>query len=138
MTHYSYGYATHLVVLNDDGRIERVYAAHDAGRIMNPTLFEGQIHGAVVMGLGYALTEELPMEEGRLKSFKFSRLGLLKAGQVPDIVVKGVEIKDPFGPYGAKGIGEIGAIPTAGAVANAFYQFDKIRRYELPLCKIDY
>jgi xanthine dehydrogenase molybdenum-binding subunit len=100
---------------------------------MNPTLFEGQIHGAVVMGLGYGLTEELPMEKGRLKSSKFSRLGLLKAPAVPDILVIGVEVKDPLGPYGAKGIGEIGTVPTAPAVANALYQFDKIRRYELPL-----
>ena len=100
---------------------------------MNPTLFEGQIHGAVVMGLGYALTEELPLDKGRLKSSRFSRLGLLHASAVPEIIVRGVEVEDPVGPYGAKGVGEIGAVPTAPAVANALYQFDKKRRYALPL-----
>jgi len=133
VTHFAYGYATHVVVLNDRGEVDKVYAAHDAGRIINPTLFEGQIHGAVVMGLGYALTEELPLDKGCLKSSRFSRLGLLHASAVPEIIVRGVEVKDPCGPYGAKGIGEIGAVPTAPAVANALYQFDKKRRYILPL-----
>lgn len=132
-THYSYGYATHLVVLNDEGRVHTVVAAHDGGRIINPTLFEGQIEGAVVMGLGYALSEELPMENGYLKTSRYSKLGIPKVKNLPHIVVKGVEVRDPLGPYGAKGVGEIGNIPTAGAVANAFYQYDKIRRYELPM-----
>jgi len=85
------------------------------------------------MGLGYALTEDLPMKDGYLVHDKYRKLGILKAHETPEIIVKGVEVKDPVGPYGAKGIGEIGLVPTAGAVANAFYQFDKIRRYKLPL-----
>jgi xanthine dehydrogenase molybdenum-binding subunit len=133
LTHYSYGYATHLVILDDAGRVDRVVAAHDGGRIINPTLFESQIEGAVVMGLGYALSEELPMEGGQLKTNRYGKMGIPRIKQVPQIVVKMVEVKDPLGPYGAKGVGEIGNIPTAGAVANALYQFDKVVRCELPM-----
>jgi selenium-dependent xanthine dehydrogenase len=133
ISHYSYGYATHLVIVNDDGQVDTVVAAHDGGRIINPTLFEGQIEGAVVMGLGYALSEDLPMENGYLKTSRFAKLGIPKIKNLPRIVVKGVEVRDPLGPYGAKGVGEIGNIPTAGAVANALFQYDGVRRYELPM-----
>jgi selenium-dependent xanthine dehydrogenase len=136
ITHYSYGYAAQLVVLNEEGTIEKVVAAHDAGKIMNPTLYEGQIEGAVSMGLGYAISEDFPMENGFPKSFKLKDVGVLRAHQLPEIIVKGVEVEDPVGPYGAKGVGEIGLVPTAAAVANAYYQFDGIRRYKLPLQKI--
>ena len=135
ITHYSYSYATQLVVLNEKGQIEMVYAAHDAGKIINPTLFEGQIEGSIHMGLGYALSEELPMQNGYLKHANLNKLGILKPEDMPRVVVIGVEVKDPLGPYGAKGVGEIGLVPTAPAVANAFYQFDGIRRYELPIRK---
>jgi selenium-dependent xanthine dehydrogenase len=131
--HYSYGYAAQLCILDEKGNIAKMVAAHDAGKIMNPMLFEGQIHGGVHMGLGYALSEDLPMKDGFLLSYKMRDLKILRAHETPGIVVKGVEVADSIGPYGAKGIGEIGLVPTAGAVANAFYQFDKIRRYKLPL-----
>ncbi len=133
ITHYSYGYAAQLVVLDDSGKIEKVFAAHDAGKIMNPMLFEGQIHGAVHMGLGYALTEYLPMVNSRLVSTKLRDCGVLSADETPDIEVIGIEEKDPVGPYGAKGVGEIGLVPTAAAVANALYTFDGIRRMKLPV-----
>ncbi len=133
--HYSYGYAAQVCVLNDDGEIEKMIAAHDAGKIMNPMLFEGQIEGGVHMGLGYALTEELPMKDGYLVHDKMRKLGILRAHETPEIIVKGVEVKDPVGPYGAKGIGEIGLVPTAAAVANAFRAFDGIKRFKLPLKK---
>lgn len=133
VTHYSYGYATQLAILDDHGAVDTLYAAHDAGKIINPTLFEGQIQGAVHMGLGYALSEDLPLEKGRMKSTALKDLGILKATDMPKVVVKGVEVKDPLGPYGAKGIGEIGLVPTAAAVANAFRQYDGIRRYTLPM-----
>jgi len=135
ITHYSYGYAAQLVVLNEEGTIDKVVAAHDAGKIMNPVLFQGQIEGAVHMGLGYAISEDLPMENGFPKSFRLRDVGVLRAHQLPKIEVKGVEVTDPVGPYGAKGVGEIGLVPTAAAVANAFYQYDKIRRYKLPMQK---
>ncbi len=133
ITHYSYGYAAQMVELDDTGKITRVVAAHDAGRIMNPTLFEGQIEGAIHMGLGYAITEDFPLENGRPVSTRFNDLGIIKAKDMPPVEVIGVEVTDPHGPYGAKGVGEIGLVPTAGAVANALYQFDKIRRSALPL-----
>jgi len=133
ITHYSYGYAAQLCVLNDKGEIDTFYAAHDAGKIMNPTLFEGQVEGAVHMGIGYALTEDLPMKEGKLLSTKLKDCQILRASDTPKIVVYGVEVADKVGPYGAKGLGEIGLVPTAAAVANALYQFDKIRRYKLPM-----
>jgi len=133
LTHYSYGYATHLVILDDAGQVDCVVAAHDGGRIINPTLFESQIEGAVVMGLGYALSEELPMENGQLKIKRYGKLGIPRINNIPKIVVKMVEVEDPLGPYGAKGVGEIGNIPTAGAVANALYRFDGVPRYKLPM-----
>lgn len=131
--HYSYGYAAQLCVLDDEGNISKIVAAHDAGKIMNPMLFEGQIEGGVHMGLGYALKEDLPMEAGFLKNDKMRKLGILRAHETPEIVVKGVEVKDPVGPYGAKGIGEIGLVPTAAAVANALFTFDGVKRKKLPL-----
>lgn len=133
VTHYSYSYATQVVILNEAGEIEKVIAAHDAGRIMNPTLFEGQIDGSVHMGLGYALTEDLPMEGGELKSTKLRKCGVLRAAQTPPIEVIGVEVPDEHGPYGAKGVGEIGLVPTAPAVANAFWTYDGRRRRSLPM-----
>jgi selenium-dependent xanthine dehydrogenase len=131
--HYSYGYAAQLCILDDEGNISKVIAAHDAGKIMNPMLFEGQIEGGVHMGLGYALTEELPMKDGYLISDRMRKLGILRAHETPEIIVRGVEVPDPVGPYGAKGIGEIGLVPTAGAVANALFAFDGIKRFKLPL-----
>jgi CO/xanthine dehydrogenase Mo-binding subunit len=133
ITHYSYGYAAQLVILDDNGDIAKVVAAHDAGKIMNSMLFEGQIQGAVHMGVGYALTEDLPMVNSRLVSTKLRDCGVLTATETPAIEVIGIEVKDPVGPYGAKGIGEIGLVPTAAAVANALYQFDGIRRTKLPM-----
>jgi aldehyde oxidoreductase len=133
--HFSYGYATQVVVLDELGKITRVIAAHDAGKIMNRMLFEGQIEGAVHMGLGYALTEDLPLRDGMPVSGRFKDLGILRATEMPEVTVIGVEEKDPVGPYGAKGIGEIGMVPTAAAVANAFYALDGMKRTRLPLRK---
>ncbi len=132
-THYSYSYATQLVTLDDDGQIAKITAAHDAGKIMNPTLFEGQLEGSIHMGLGYAISEDLPMADGRPKSTRLRNCGVLRAKEMPEMEVIGVEVPDPYGPYGAKGVGEIGLVPTAGAVANALYQFDGVRRTTLPM-----
>ncbi|TFH03005.1 MAG: selenium-dependent xanthine dehydrogenase [Calditrichales bacterium] len=133
VTHYSYSYASQLVLLDQNGKIDKVIAAHDAGRIMNPTLFEGQIEGSVHMGLGYALSEEFIQEESIPKSYRLRSCGILRAADTPEVQVIGVEVADPVGPYGAKGVGEIGLVPTAPAVANAFFTFDKKRRYTLPI-----
>ncbi|OGU85332.1 MAG: selenium-dependent xanthine dehydrogenase [Ignavibacteria bacterium RBG_16_35_7] len=135
ITHYSYSYATQVVVLDDEGKIDTVYAAHDAGKIINPSLFEGQIEGSIHMGLGYALTEDLELEEGIPKSTKLRKCGILRAKEMPKMEVIGIEVPDPHGPYGVKGVGEIGLVPTAAAVANAFYQYDGTRYYKLPIKK---
>ncbi len=132
-THYSYSYATQLVTLDDDGRIEKITAAHDAGRIFNPTLFEGQLEGSLHMGLGYAISEKMEWIDGRPAHTNLRKLGILRARETPELEIIGVEVADPYGPYGAKGVGEIGLVPTAGAVANAFYQFDGVRRRKLPM-----
>ncbi|MCK5073934.1 MAG: selenium-dependent xanthine dehydrogenase [Bacteriovoracaceae bacterium] len=132
-THFSYGYATQVVTLDKKGKIEKIYAAHDAGKIMNPMLFEGQIEGALHMGLGYALTENFPMKDGHPEYCNYGKLGIIRAKDMPDVEVIGIEAGDRYGPYGAKGVGEIGLVPTAAAVACALYQFDKKRRYSLPI-----
>jgi aldehyde oxidoreductase len=132
-THYSYGYATQVVTLDAAGRIEKIYAAHDAGRIMNPALFEGQIEGAIHMGLGYALTEDFLMKGGRPVSLKLAKCGVIRATKMPEVVVIGVEAGDPNGPFGAKGVGEIGMVPTAAAVAGALRAYDGERRFSLPM-----
>jgi aldehyde oxidoreductase len=131
--HFAYGYATQVVILDDEGSVTKIIAAHDAGRIMNRMLFEGQIEGAVHMGMGYALTEDLPLDNGRPVSLKFNDLGIIRADHMPAVEVIGIEEKDPVGPYGAKGIGEIGMVPTAAAVANALCAYDGIRRKKLPV-----
>ncbi|MDC0229556.1 selenium-dependent xanthine dehydrogenase [Deltaproteobacteria bacterium] len=135
-THYSYSYATQVVTLDDSGQIDTVFAAHDAGRIINPVLFEGQLEGSVHMGLGYALSENFEMQEGRPKHTRLGKLGMIRAASTPKIVVIGVEEPDEFGPCGAKGVGEIGLVPTASAVSNAFFQYNGERQYELPLKKM--
>ncbi len=132
-THLTYGFATQVCILDDHGRVQRVVAAHDVGRIINRHLVEGQIEGAVHMGLGYALTEELPLVNGVPVSFKLRSLGLIRARDMPEVAVILVESDDPEGPFGAKGVGEIGLVPTAGAVANALYRFDGLRRTSLPM-----
>ncbi len=135
ITHYSYSYATQVVILDNKGKIKKVYAAHDAGKIINPALFEGQIEGSIHMGLGYALTEDLELENGIPKSTKLRKCGILRAREMPEMEVIGIEVPDPHGPYGVKGVGEIGLVPTAAAVANAFYQYDGTRYYKLPIKK---
>ncbi len=133
VTHYSYSYAAQLVVLDEDGQVIKVIAAHDAGRILNPTQFRGQIQGSVHMGLGYALTEELELEGGVPRSYRIGDLGLLPMDRTPEIEVIGIEVADPVGPFGAKGVGEIGLVPTAAAVANARALLGGGRPTRLPL-----
>lgn len=132
-THYSYSYAAQVAVVDEEGRVSELIAAHDAGRIINRTLFEGQIEGSLHMGLGYAISEDLPLEGGRPKSTRLRDCGVLRARETPSFKVIGVEVPDPLGPYGAKGVGEIGLVPTAGAVANALWAFDGKRRRTLPM-----
>ena len=132
-THTSYGFATQVVILDAAGRVERVVAAHDVGRVVNPALCRGQIEGSIHMGLGYALTEELPCENGMPVTTRLREIGVLRARDMPATEVILVEEPEPEGPCGAKGVGEIGLVPTAAAVAGALEAFDGVRRTTLPM-----
>jgi aldehyde oxidoreductase len=132
-THLTYGFATQVVILDDDGRLQKVIAAHDVGRVMNPTLLTGQLQGSIHMGLGYALTEELVVQDGRIQNKDIRSLGVLRAHQMPQVEVIFVEEPDPETPYGARGVGEIGLVPTAPAVAGALAAYDGIHRTKLPM-----
>ncbi len=132
-THTTYGFATQLCILDEQGHLAKVVAAHDVGRAINPSLCEAQVEGAVVMGLGYALSEELVCEAGVPVTSSVRELGALRARDVPEIEVLLVEDPEPEGPFGAKGVGEIGLVPTAAAVASALAAFDGVRRTRLPM-----
>lgn len=132
ISHIAYGYATHVVDLDEEGKLKEVLAAHDVGRAINPLNVEGQIEGGVVMSLGYALTEDFPLEKGRPMA-KYGSLGLLRAPQVPPIRPIIIEKNKSQLAYGAKGIGEICSIPTPPAVALAYELRDGIHRHSLPL-----
>ncbi|WP_288332870.1 selenium-dependent xanthine dehydrogenase [Cloacibacillus porcorum] len=132
-SHVAYGFATHVVVLDKDRRVSEVYAAHDSGKVVNPIAIQGQIEGGVLMGLGYALTEKFDLKDC-VPQNKYGTLGLMRANQIPDIEAIYVEKKELLDvAYGAKGIGEISTIPTAPAVAGAYYAVDHIFRTKLPL-----
>ena len=132
VSHVAYGYATQVCILNDEGRVERMIAAHDVGKAVNPTSVEGQIEGGVVMSLGYALTERYPLTDCK-PTAKFGTLGLFRANQIPQITPIIVEKPGLNVACGAIGIGEITSIPTAPAVADAYFRFDGVRRTSLPL-----
>ncbi|MEW6209385.1 MAG: selenium-dependent xanthine dehydrogenase [Acidobacteriota bacterium] len=132
-THFAYGFATQVVILDEEGRIKKVVAAHDVGRVMNPALLEGQLEGSIHMGLGYALTEEFRVERGVPQTMTMNSVGLVRARHMPEVQLIMIEDRHPDGPYGAKGVGEIGLVPTAPAVANALYKYDGIRRFTLPM-----
>lgn len=133
--HSTFSYAAQLVIADPDtGEIEKVVAVHDVGRAINPTLCEGQIEGSVHMGLGYALTEEFPTDElGRPTKDTLRALGILRPKDTPEIEAILVEVPQPNSPYGIKGIGEIGLVPTAGAVAAALHEVDGVWRDTLPM-----
>jgi xanthine dehydrogenase molybdenum-binding subunit len=133
VTHVTFGYATQVVILDDEGRIAKVVAAHDVGRAINPLACVQQIEGAVHMGLGYALSEELPCDDGRPRSLRLRDLGLLPASRMPEVEVILLEVPDEVGGYGSKGVGEVGMVPTAAAVAGALAALDGVHRTELPM-----
>jgi CO/xanthine dehydrogenase Mo-binding subunit len=129
----TYAFATQLVQLHvnrrtGEVRVRRVIAAHDLGRALNPQAAEGQIEGGVVMGLGFALTEEYV--PGR--TLNFSTYLIPTALEVPEVLSILVETGDPFGPFGAKGVGEPAMIATAPAVLNAISRAIGVRLWRLP------
>ncbi len=134
--HAAFGYAAQMVEIDRlSGSIVRVVAIHDVGKAVNPVLCEGQIEGSVHMGLGYALTEDFPSdpETGFPLNMTLRSLGILRAKDVPPIDVQMLEIPQPRSPYGIKGVGEIGLVPTAPAVAAALQDLDGQWRNVLPM-----
>ena len=132
VSHVAYGYATQLCELDEDGKLKLMVAAHDVGKAVNPLSCEGQIEGGVVMSMGFALTEQYPVVDCK-PTAKYGTLGLFKANQIPEIKAIVVEKEGLDVACGAIGVGEITSIPTAPAISEAYYQFDKKRRYTLPL-----
>jgi len=132
-THLTFSYATQVVLLDDNGMVERVVVANDVGRAINPRLCAEQMEGGAHMGLGYALSEDFVSVGGRPVSLKMRDFGLVPAKHMPNVDVILIEVPDEVGGYGAKGVGEIGCVATAPAVAGALYDYDGIRRFKLPM-----
>lgn len=138
VSHIAYGYAAQVVILNDEGKLDKVVAAYDVGQIVNPKSCEGQIEGGIAMGLGYGLSEDFPLENG-IPKVKYGTLGLFRSTDMPEIEVRIIdrEYKSDLA-YGSKGVGELATIPTAPAVAAAYYSFDGEFRSKLPISNNPY
>ena len=139
VSHVAYGYATQMCVLDKNtGKIKKLIAAHDVGKAINPLSCEGQIEGGVVMSMGFALREQYPIDENCKPIDKFGKLGLFRANEIPEIKPIVVEKPGLRLANGAIGIGEITSIPTAPAIAEAYYQYDGNRRFTLPITNTPY
>ena len=141
VSHVAYGYATQMCILDrETGKIKKMVAAHDVGKAVNPLSIEGQIEGGVVMSMGYALTEQYPIDENCKPTAKYGTLGLFRANQLPEQEIEAIVVEKPGLDVagGAIGIGEITSIPTAPAIADAYYRLDGERRLELPLTNTPY
>jgi len=133
VSHVAYGYAAQVAQLDAQGRLTKVTAAYDIGTVVNPKTAEGQIEGGIVMGMGYGLTEDFPVENGFPKA-KFGTLGLLRADEAPEMEVIFARRRERLpAAYGAKGVGELATIPTAPAIQGAYYKLDGVFRQKLPL-----
>ncbi|MCL1600229.1 MAG: molybdopterin-dependent oxidoreductase, partial [Actinomycetia bacterium] len=133
--HSAFGYASQIVIADKEtGKIEKVVAAHDVGRAINPVLVQGQVEGSIHMGLGYALTEEFPTDDdGMPTKSTLRQLNIIRPKDMPEVEVIVVEVPQPRSPFGVKGVGEIGLVPTAGAVAGAYHAIDGTWRTRLPM-----
>ena len=141
VSHVAYGYATQMCILDrETGKIRKMVAAHDVGKAVNPLSIEGQIEGGVVMSMGYALTEQYPIDENCKPTAKYGTLGLFRANQLPEQEIEAIVVEKPGLDVagGAIGIGEITSIPTAPAIADAYYRLDGERRLALPLANTPY
>ena len=139
ISHVAYGYATQVCILDPKtGKIEKMIAAHDVGKAVNPLSCEGQIEGGVVMSMGYALREQYPIDENCKPIDKYGSLGLFRSHEVPEIEAIVIDKPGLDVACGAIGIGEITSIPTAPAIADAYCRFDGERRYSLPLSNTPY
>lgn len=133
----AYAFATHVVLLDENGVVKKIVAAHDVGRAINPLAVEGQIDGGVIMSMGYALTEDYKLLNG-MPNVRFCSLGLLKSNEIPDVESIIIEKNQNDLAFGALGIGEITTVPTAPAIQGAYYQLDHKFRTILPLVETAY
>lgn len=139
VSHVAYGYATQMCILDPkSGKIEKMVAAHDVGKAVNPLSCEGQIEGGVVMSMGFALREKYPIDDNCKPVEKYGALGLFRAHEIPEI--KAIVIDKPGlnVACGAIGIGEITSIPTAPAITDAYYRLDGKHRFILPISGTPY
>ncbi|GER86175.1 hypothetical protein KDW_03370 [Dictyobacter vulcani] len=132
-------YAAHLAKVavdpeTGDVRVLEYVAAQDVGRAINPPAVEGQIHGGVAQGIGWALLEGFEYDEnGQNLTATLMDYALPHSFDVPNITPILVEVPSGVGPYGAKGVGEPPVIPVAGAIANAIYDAVGVRPSEIPI-----
>ena len=139
VSHVAYGYATQVCILNEKtGKIDRMIAAHDVGKAVNPLSCEGQIEGGVVMSIGYAVREKYPIDENCKPVEKYGSIGLFRAHEIPKIDAIVIDKPGLNVACGAIGIGEITSIPTAPAITDAYYRYDGSRRYFLPIDNTPY
>lgn len=133
VSHVAYGYATQVAVLDKKGQVKKIAAAHDVGTVINVQSAMGQIEGGAIMGMGYALTEDFSMVNGKPK-LDYAHLGLIRAPKAPKVEVKLITASEVLKEgFGAKGVGEISSVPTAPAIAHAYYRLDGKERTKLPL-----
>jgi len=135
--HWSYMYATAIALVEVDTltggtKVLQFYLSPDSGTVINPQSYTGQCEGAIVQGLGFALTEETQIDNGLVKTNNFTTYIIPTIRDVPEIQVEPVETYERIGPFGAKGLGEIGIIPVGSAVANAIYDATGTRLFILP------
>ena len=139
VSHVAYGYATQVCILSEKtGKIDRMIAAHDVGKAVNPLSCEGQIEGGVVMSIGYAVREKYPIDENCKPVEKYGSIGLFRAHEIPKIDAIVIDKPGLNVACGAIGIGEITSIPTAPAITDAYYRYDGSRRYVLPIDNTPY
>ncbi|MCL2627153.1 MAG: selenium-dependent xanthine dehydrogenase [Oscillospiraceae bacterium] len=135
VSHVAYGYATQVAQLDEEGKLIKITAAYDLGTVVNPKAAEGQIEGGVLMGVGYALTEDFPVESC-YPTAKYGTLGLIRATAAPEIetiLIDTAKQHSAKPAYGAKGVGELATIPTAPAISGALYKMDGVLRKKLPM-----
>jgi CO/xanthine dehydrogenase Mo-binding subunit len=140
VTHVCYAYNTQVAIVEvfpETGEVKvlKVISANDVGKILNRTAIEGQIHGGVIMGLGYALSEQFIVEKGINLTDSLHKVRLPLADMVPEIVPVILEIPHPFGPQGVKGFAEAPSLATAPAIINAIYDAVGVRIDQLPADK---
>jgi len=135
VSHVAYGYAAQVAQLDEEGKLIKITAAYDLGTVVNPKAAQGQIEGGVLMGVGYALTEDFPLENCR-PTAKYGTLGLTRAASAPQIETILIDVQKPLtnrAAYGTKGVGELATIPTASAISGALYKIDGRLHSKLPI-----